>query len=214
VWSPAVWAKLTAAVAAGELVEPTDYPGAQQDITAALLEFGQKKQALVVGSVSPWVEAILHAQGYQPCTLDINPPIDEAGCSVSLTYDDTKSRSWKFNTIVSFSTTEHIGLGRYGDELDPLGDVKWMRWAKSVLAPEGVLLLAVPLATTGTIEKNYHRIYGPTTYQKLTAGWDVVAAFRHGRRTRQPLWRSPRQTGLPAWQHQPLVVLRPSQGTK
>lgn len=30
----------------------------------------------------------------------------------------------KFDAIASFSSLEHIGLGRYSDELDPDGDFK------------------------------------------------------------------------------------------
>jgi SAM-dependent methyltransferase len=65
------------------------------------------------------------------------------------------------NSIVSLScmhTLEHIGLGRYGDPVDPLADVKAIENLKRVLAPGGSLLIVVPIGKP-KIEFNAHRIY-------------------------------------------------------
>jgi hypothetical protein len=51
---------------------------------------------------------------------------------------------------------EHIGLGRYGDPLDPQGDLKAMAELKRGLA--GDLLFAVPIGKPKVIF-NLHRIY-------------------------------------------------------
>ncbi len=64
-------------------------------------------------------------------------------------------------SVVSLScmhVVEHIGLGRYGDPLDPDGDLKAMAELKRVLAPEGSLLFVVPLGRP-RICFNAHRIY-------------------------------------------------------
>lgn len=64
-------------------------------------------------------------------------------------------------SLVSLScmhTVEHIGLGRYGDPLDPDGDIKAIRELKRVLAKDGSLLFVVPLGQP-KIEFNAHRIY-------------------------------------------------------
>jgi hypothetical protein len=53
---------------------------------------------------------------------------------------------------------EHIGLGRYGDPLDPDGDIKAIRELKRVLAVNGHLLFVVPIGKP-RIEFNAHRIY-------------------------------------------------------
>jgi SAM-dependent methyltransferase len=53
---------------------------------------------------------------------------------------------------------EHIGLGRYGDRLDPDGDLKAISELKRVLAPEGTLLFVVPIGKPKIIF-NAHRIY-------------------------------------------------------
>lgn len=54
---------------------------------------------------------------------------------------------------------EHIGLERYGDPLDPRGDIKAMRELARVLAPNGYLLFVVPVGGVARIQYNAHRIY-------------------------------------------------------
>lgn len=53
---------------------------------------------------------------------------------------------------------EHIGLGRYGDPLDPDGDLKSMAELRRVLAPGGTLLFVVPVGRPRVVY-NAHRIY-------------------------------------------------------
>jgi hypothetical protein len=53
---------------------------------------------------------------------------------------------------------EHIGLGRYGDPLDPDGDLKAIAELKRVLAPGGSLLFVTPTGRP-RIQYNAHRIY-------------------------------------------------------
>jgi len=53
---------------------------------------------------------------------------------------------------------EHIGLGRYGDPLNPDGDLKAMGELQRVLAPGGTLLFVVPVGKP-RICYNAHRIY-------------------------------------------------------
>ena len=61
-------------------------------------------------------------------------------------------------SVSSMHVVEHIGLGRYGDPLDPEGDLKAMGELKRVLAPGGNLLLVVPVGRP-RICFNAHRIY-------------------------------------------------------
>ena len=53
---------------------------------------------------------------------------------------------------------EHVGLGRYGDPLDPDADLKAMRELARVLAPGGNLLFVVPVGQP-RVMFNAHRIY-------------------------------------------------------
>lgn len=70
------------------------------------------------------------------------------------------------NSIESLScmhTVEHIGLGRYGDPIDPDGDIKAMQELQRVLKKDGNLLFVVPIGKS-KIMFNAHRIY---SYQQI-----------------------------------------------
>lgn len=65
------------------------------------------------------------------------------------------------NSIKSIScmhTVEHIGLGRYGDNLDPEGDIKAINELKRVTAQGGTLIFVVPIGKPKLVY-NAHRIY-------------------------------------------------------
>jgi|WetSurMetagenome_2_1015567.scaffolds.fasta_scaffold01139_14 hypothetical protein len=70
------------------------------------------------------------------------------------------------NSVKSLScmhTVEHVGLGRYGDPIDPAGDLKAMAELSRVLAPGGNLLFVVPIGRP-KLMFNAHRIY---SYQMI-----------------------------------------------
>lgn len=61
-------------------------------------------------------------------------------------------------SISCLHAAEHIGLGRYGDQLDPGGTRKACKELARVLAPGGQLLLAVPVGRPRTCF-NAHRVH-------------------------------------------------------
>lgn len=76
-------------------------------------------------------------------------------------FADLKKLSFPDNSVPSIScmhTIEHVGLGRYGDKLDPDGDIKSINELKRVLKPGGNLLFVTPVGIP-KIEFNAHRIY-------------------------------------------------------
>lgn len=62
------------------------------------------------------------------------------------------------SSLSCMHVVEHIGLGRYGDPLDPNGDLKAILELRRVLAPGGNLLFVVPIGKP-KIMFNAHRIY-------------------------------------------------------
>ena len=68
------------------------------------------------------------------------------------------------NSLSCMHTVEHIGLGRYGDKIDPDGDLKAISELKRILAKGGSLLFVVPVGKP-KIEFNAHRIY---SYEQIT----------------------------------------------
>ena len=76
-------------------------------------------------------------------------------------FEDVRNLTFADNSIQSLScmhVVEHIGLGRYGEDLDPEGDLKSMAELKRVLALAGDLLFVVPIGSPEVIF-NLHRIY-------------------------------------------------------
>lgn len=57
---------------------------------------------------------------------------------------------------------EHIGLGRYGDPVDPEGSVKAAKELQRVLKPGGRLYISVPVGI-GRVYFNAHRVFAPAT---------------------------------------------------
>jgi hypothetical protein len=90
---------------------------------------------------------------YRPAHLTLSNLTSDKADLQKLPFDD--------NSIVSLScmhTVEHLGLGRYGDPIDPDGDVKAISELKRVLSKNGDLLFVVPLGKP-QIRFNAHRIY-------------------------------------------------------
>ncbi len=67
-------------------------------------------------------------------------------------------------SISCMHTIEHIGLGRYGDPLDALGDRRALTELQRVVAPGGSLLVVVPVGKP-RVQFNAHRIYDPQMIQ-------------------------------------------------
>lgn len=79
-----------------------------------------------------------------------------------------------FDAVVAVSTIEHIGLGAYGDPVDPDGDVKAMQRIASWLKPGGWCYFDVPYGDTYSVNGNYRRYDDVALFARL------VAPFRHG----------------------------------
>ncbi|MDM0104002.1 DUF268 domain-containing protein [Variovorax sp. J22R24] len=68
---------------------------------------------------------------------------------------------------------EHIGLGRYGDKLDPDGDLKAIGELLRVLAPRGDLLIAVPVGKP-KVQFNAHRVYDAIDFSNYFNGVSLI----------------------------------------
>ena len=74
----------------------------------------------------------------------------------------------EIHSISCMHVVEHIGLGRYGDSLDPDGDLKAMSELSRVLAVAGNLLFVVPVGAP-TVMFNAHRVY---SYQQIVKSFE------------------------------------------
>ncbi|MDD2656658.1 MAG: DUF268 domain-containing protein [Patescibacteria group bacterium] len=91
---------------------------------------------------------------YRPADLVLSNLETKSADLTNLDFADNSIKSLSCMHVV-----EHIGLGRYGDDLDPDGDLKAMKELQRVLASDGSLLFVVPMGNKAKIEFNAHRIY-------------------------------------------------------
>lgn len=91
---------------------------------------------------------------YRPANLSLSGFESKKGDLMALPFADDSVES-----LSCMHTVEHVGLGRYGDPLDPDGDVKAAKELARALAPGGALMFVVPMGKDAKIEFNAHRIY-------------------------------------------------------
>lgn len=80
------------------------------------------------------------------------------------------------DSIVSLSclhVAEHIGLGRYGDPLDPAGTRKAAAELMRVLSPGGELLFALPVGRE-RVCFNAHRVHRATAIREAFSGLELI----------------------------------------
>lgn len=119
------------------------------------------KNVAVVGSESPWIEAILINLNNKVTTIEYNVPessFKNLECKDYFNFFEKNSNT--FDAIVTFSSIEHSGLGRYGDPLDPNGDFKTMDNIYNNLVNNGILIWGAPVGKDA-LTWNAHRVYGP-----------------------------------------------------
>lgn len=119
----------------------------------------------------------------RPLDVDIPGLTPIAGSVLDLPFEDGSLES-----LSCLHVAEHVGLGRYGDELDPAGTRKTARELQRVLAPGGQLLFSGPVGKRRTCF-NAHRIHAPEDVAMMFGGLELAefagvdddGKFREGR---------------------------------
>ena len=108
--------------------------------------------------------------------LEYNLPISEHPLVTPITYIDYFNSNIQVDIGISISSFEHDGLGRYGDPINPNGDIEAMQIAKKIIKKNGLLFLAVPIGLD-CLAWNAHRIYGEIRLPMLLEGWEILDTF-------------------------------------
>lgn len=116
---------------------------------------------MAVGVIAAWVPTVF--LDYRPVKASLPGLSALAGNLLALPFADGSLPSLSCLHVI-----EHVGLGRYGDPLDPLGSVKAADELVRVLAPGGRLLISTPVGRQ-RVQFNAHRVFAPRS---------VVAMFR------------------------------------
>ncbi|MGG6239025.1 DUF268 domain-containing protein [Nodosilinea sp. AN01ver1] len=114
----------------------------------------------------------------RPLSLPLNTLQFKEGSILDLPFED--------NTIHSLSSlcvVEHIGLGRYGDPLDPQGSEKAIAELKRVLCPKGNLYISVPIDDCNRVFFNAHRAFKESYIEQLLKPMQIIErAYVKGRK--------------------------------
>lgn len=145
-----------------------------QDIWAfrKILESGTKVHTDVGSKVDyvGFLSTITHVIfiDIRPLITDLSNFESKAGSILEMPYGDGAVLS-----LSSLHVAEHIGLGRYGDPLDPLGTVKACMELQRVLAPGGNLYFGLPIGKP-RVCFNAHRIHSTAQILEYFSGLKLV----------------------------------------
>ena len=135
----------------------------------------------IIGSTRPWYESLCLAYGGIPTTIEYNKIKTDHPDIVTMTVREYENNPLQFDSAFSISTFEHDGLGRYGDPIDPNGDLKAMKKTKNMLKKGGFLFINVPFGKDEVLW-NAHRVYGEKRWPMLIEGWKVIEQFGNKQR--------------------------------
>ena len=104
----------------------------------------------------------------RPLEAEIEGLTSTAGSVLELPFD-----THSLDSVSCLHVVEHVGLGRYGDPLDPLGTIKAVAELARVVAPGGRLLLSTPVGRE-RVCFNAHRVSNPFKIPEICAELELV----------------------------------------
>jgi hypothetical protein len=184
-------------------LSPNDYPNASLQFVEVFNKFVNisEKNCVVLGSISPWIECLLlHFNAKNVTTLDYIIP--ECNYKINTLSIENFNNKIKYDIVVSFSSLEHDGLGRYGDPINPNGDIDACIEAYSILNNGGYFICGIPIGS-GNIQGNFHRIYNKKRLTKLFSLFDTFIGYVNY----QNFYKELDFTGN-NWQNQPIFIYK------
>lgn len=119
--------------------------------------------------------AIAHNAG-KVIFVDYNDPICEHDLVQTMNLDDFSCSDIFPHIVFSNTFYEHVGLGRFGDQINPVGDLQAMQKLLYKMDPDGILYLIVPTGPD-CLYWNEHRIYGQLRLPLLLKYWTFLASY-------------------------------------
>lgn len=107
----------------------------------------------------------------RPLSLSLDTLNFRQGNILDLPYGDCTVPS-----VSSLCVVEHIGLGRYGDQLDTQGTEKAITELKRIVAPGGHLYLSLPLYDMNLTYFNAHRAFSENYVRQKFEPFEVIDA--------------------------------------
>ncbi len=110
----------------------------------------------------------LHYYDYRPMEIHLSGLSSEKADLTQLGFDDNS-----LSSLSCMHVEEHIGLGRYGDPIQPDGDLIEMSEPSRVLKSKGHLLFVVPIGRP-RVCFNAHRIHNPVEILNCFKDLDLI----------------------------------------
>lgn len=178
----------------------TNLTSAPDPLRTAIQEYlGPGMRVAVCGSMAPVYETLCLEAGATPTSLGFAPIRSETSQIATMPFAQALSSGERFDHVIAGWVVPQAGMGRF-DAIDPDGDLKLMRALLRLVAPDGRLILGVPIGPD-VVAYNSGRVYGPLRLPLLLNGWDEVT----------------RQSGFADSSHQEVVqaslILRPARST-
>ena len=108
----------------------------------------------------------------RPLSLSMSTIAFREGSILDLPYDEGSVPS-----VSSLCVVEHIGLGRYGDPLDPHGTEKAIAELKRIVAPGGCLYVSLPLNDQTRTYFNAHRALSESYFLEQFDSFELLDAM-------------------------------------
>lgn len=128
--------------------------------------------AMTIGILSQFVPITMI--DIRPISLELDNLSFVEGSILSLPLNDNSIAS-----LSSLCVIEHIGLGRYGDTIDPFGSEKAINEIKRVLMPGGVIIMSVPVDSKNKVYFNAHRAFTRDYILELFTGFSLIEEKYH-----------------------------------
>ncbi len=185
-------------------ITPVHYPNAGKMIRDAINKIpslDKNSKILIAGSVSPWIESICLANQFTNITTSDYEVRKVEDDRIKFVHANDISDT-KFDLIISFSSIEHDGLGRYGDPINPYGAFNAVDEFYESLNDNGYLLCGIPVLPEekkqrpSLIQGHLCVIFSNKSVQKLFRKFKMLDIIK------QPDgWNA-------NWQHQPIYILQ------
>lgn len=118
-----------------------------------------------IGHILPFCEVTY--VDLRPLRIEIEGLNFKQGSILSLPFGDST-----LSSVSSLHVIEHIGLGRYGDPVDPNGYERAAKELARVLAPGGTLLIGTPVGRE-RLCFDAHRVFDPKTVVEAFSGLNL-----------------------------------------
>jgi hypothetical protein len=169
---------------------------------------------LIIGSEEPYYEGIAISRQATVTMVEYQRVTSSHPFLTTMTVEEFEKEDYQYDGAISISSVEHSGLGRYGDPLDPDGDLKSMKFLHGKLKPDALLFLSVPIGKD-QILWNAHRVYGRERFPLLIDGFKIIETYGLidsdydvDENVRRINGKVPHREGCNGGAHQPIYVLK------